>query len=581
MKLRFTSRDIVFALVYSILLIIPDSIWIDTSQGRLPYGVLLVYNLVFYFSLSLLLCQIALWLKKIHQVFYTISQVILHIILYGFSISNIFLYIFFTLRWDAYTFQLIHETTGRESSEFLETYVLTTECGFIIAGYMLLGVIEYLSICKLRHRSVSVPWYISLPIGCLFMYNATFFCFPKYNDTLDMTSAYNTVLTRNMLWKLRLYTQQYELEKADLNICAKNQAAASVDSCSHTCPTIVLIIGESFIKRHSSLYGYNKRTNPLLEEMQKAGNLSVFTDVVTPRNGTSEAFKLFLSMARIDDSIRWCDTPLFPTLFKKAGYHVTFYSNQFVKESEKDRENATGAGFFYHPGIEPYIFDERNHSLSHFDGEMVKTYIQDHQKPTAYPYNLDIFHLLGQHVSYKDRYTHSFAHFSAKDYTDRKELTKSQKREVSEYDNATLYNDHVVSSIINIYKNQDAIIVYFSDHGEECNDFRPHIGRSGDWDKIEKSAGIECLRCQFDIPFMIYTSPLFQQNHPMIIEEIKESSNRPFMTDDLPHLLLYLAGIHTSWYDPQRNLISPSFDTKRRRLVSRVFTDYDEFCSGK
>ena len=65
------------------------------------------------------------------------------------------------------------------------------------------------------------------------------------------------------------------------------------------------------------------------------------------------------------------------------------------------------------------------------------------------------------------------------------------------------------------------------------------------------------------------------------MKEINDAANRPFMTDDLPHLLLYLAGIHTPWYDSRHNLISPDFDTKRRRLVSRVFTDYDEFCSGK
>jgi heptose-I-phosphate ethanolaminephosphotransferase len=426
-----------------------------------------------------------------------------------------------------------------------------------------------------------MPWYVSMPIAALFIYNGIFFCFQNFDSTRDNANDYNTLIMRNMLWKLHLSVQQYDVEKADLDICAQNQEIMAVDSCSYTSPNVVIIIGESFIKRHSSLYGYNKTTNPNLEKLRQTGNLSVFTDVITTRHGTSEAFKLFLSMACIKDSIRWCDTPLFPTLFKQAGYHVAFYSNQFVKESEKDRENATGAGFFYHPGIEPYIFNERNHSLNQFDEEMVQEYFEKHKKEGFKPYNLTIFHLLGQHVSYKDRYTQKYARFTEKDYDDRKDLTNSQKREVSEYDNATLYNDYVVSTIISHYQNQDAIVIYFSDHGEECNDFRPHIGRSGDWDMIERKAGIECLRCQFDIPFIIYTSPLYQQNHPEIVKEINTALDRPFMTDDLPHLLLYLAGIHTSWYDSRHNLISPNFNTKRRRLVSRVFTDYDEFCSGK
>ena len=351
MKLLFTSRDIVFALVYSILLIIPDSLWIDTSQGRMPYGVLLAYNLVFYLSLSLIVCKIAGWFQKIHQALYIATHTLLHLLCYGFSISNIFLYIFFNLRWDAFTFQLIHETNTRESSEFLETYLFTSECGLLVMGYILLMVTEYFAIKWSRQRSISMPWYVSMPIATLFIYNGIFFCFQNFDSTRDNANDYNTLIMRNMLWKLHLSVQQYDVEKADLDICARNQEIMAVDSCSYTSPNVVIIIGESFIKRHSSLYGYNKTTNPNLEKLRQTGNLSVFTDVITTRHGTSEAFKLFLSMACIKDSIRWCDTPLFPTLFKQAGYHVAFYSNQFVKESEKDRENATGAGFFYGTGV--------------------------------------------------------------------------------------------------------------------------------------------------------------------------------------------------------------------------------------
>ena len=581
MKLFFTSRDIIFSLVYSILLIIPDSLWIDASEGRMPYEALLVYNFIFYLSLSLIICKITYGLKKLHKAIYYFVHSFMHLFFYGFSISSIFLYLFFNLKWDAYTFQLIHETNYRESSEFIDTFIFTPKCGILLLCYLLLILIEFYAVRKTYQRRITMPWYGSCLFFILFIYNGIFFCFPDFSSTRDHAEAYNTIITRNMLWKLHLSAQQYDIEKADLDICAKSQETIAVDSCSFTSPNIVLIIGESFIKRHSSLYGYNKTTNPNLGRLHQAGNLAVFTDVITPRHGTSEAFKLFLSMARIKDSIRWCSTPLFPTLFKQAGYRVSFCSNQFVKESEKDRENATGAGFFYHPGIEPYIFDERNHTLHKYDGEMIQEYFAEHSASANTLHSLTIFHLLGQHVSFKDRYPQKYAHFSGKDYTDRKELTNKQKQEVAEYDNATLYNDFVVSTIINHYKDKDAIVIYFSDHGEECNDFRAHIGRSGDWDIIEKKAGIECLRCQFDIPFMIYTSPVYQQNHPQIIDEINSATERPFMTDDLPHLLLYLAGIHTSWYNSHNNLISPDFNDKRRRLVSRVFTDYDKFCSGQ
>ena len=40
---------------------------------------------------------------------------------------------------------------------------------------------------------------------------------------------------------------------------------------------IVVVIGESFNKYHSSLYGYSHNTNPNLLEERRKGNLYVFT----------------------------------------------------------------------------------------------------------------------------------------------------------------------------------------------------------------------------------------------------------------------------------------------------------------
>jgi heptose-I-phosphate ethanolaminephosphotransferase len=47
------------------------------------------------------------------------------------------------------------------------------------------------------------------------------------------------------------------------------------------------------------------------------------------------------------------------------------------------------------------------------------------------------------------------------------------------------------------------------------------------------------------------------------------------MIDDLPHLLLFLAGIHTPFYNEERCIISDSFDVSRRRLINGI-VDYDQ-----
>ena len=571
-------KDLYFTAIYSLLLIIPDAPWIDDTIGRMPYGGLLLFNMLVYLSITFLLCYGIVFLRKIHKSVYCFIHTCLHIGLYTFSISNTFLFIFFSLRWDAFTLQLLEETNETESIGFLETYIPTLNCSLLIIGYIAICLIEYLLIKRNGKASFYFPKLALLPLTTFTLYNGYFFTFDDYRVTYDITQKNNTLLMRNMLWKLNLSIQQYADEKEQLEICAESQKHVVIDSCTYKTKTIVVIIGESYIKRHSSLYGYNKNTNPRLTQLQSDGDLNVFTDAISPRNGTSEAFKRFLSMAIDEDTTRkWCDTPLFPTIFKKAGYNVAFYSNQFVKEVEKDSRFNAGSGFFFHPGIEPYIFNERNHNKFEYDEELVKEYLKNRKKIESAPYNLIIFHLLGQHVPYKDRYPPEFSLFSEKDYNERKELSTSQKREVAEYDNATSYNDFVVWQIMKMYQNKDAIVIYFSDHGDECNDFRPHIGRAGDY--VE--AGRDVARCQFDIPFLIYTPHLFRQNHPYLTKQIQESTNKPFNSDDLPHLLLYLAGIGVSDYLPTRNLIDPSYNTKKKRYIGHEHNaEYNHFVKG-
>ena len=67
-------------------------------------------------------------------------------------------------------------------------------------------------------------------------------------------------------------------------------------SLNHSLPhNLVIIIGESFSKSHSSLYGYPLRTNPCLGKLKKDGQLFVFNNVEAAATRTLESFKFFMS----------------------------------------------------------------------------------------------------------------------------------------------------------------------------------------------------------------------------------------------------------------------------------------------
>lgn len=349
---------------------------------------------------------------------------------------------------------------------------------------------------------------------------------------------------------------------------------AQVDSCSFTVPNIILIIGESYGKAHSALYGYEIPTTPRQSDLREKGELVAFDDVVTNKNLTSFVFKNMLTTYVVGDKGTWSDTPLFPAIFRKAGYNVTFLSNEFTSEPKANDAvwDVSGGFFLNQKDMSHLLFDYRNEKIFPYDEDLLDAYDRRFKK-TERKNNLTIFHLIGQHMNYNQRYPENRAHFSAKDYTRfRPELTEEQRQAVAEYDNATLYNDSIVCEIIKRYSTKDAIVIYVPDHGEECYEgTRGYICRNPypqmDWPKAHY---------EYEIPFWIYCSPKFRENHAELYQQIKEAKSRKFMTDALPHLLMYLGGIKTKWYNEKYNLISPHYWNDRPRMIDDAKYDYDK-----
>ena len=342
-----------------------------------------------------------------------------------------------------------------------------------------------------------------------------------------------------------------------------------VDSCEFTSPDIVLIIGESYNRHHSSQYGYIKPTTPRQIKRQKQGRLIPFTDVVSPWNLTSFVFKHMFSTYTVGDKGEWCDYPLFPELFRKAGYHVTFITNQFLPKAGEAVYDLSGGFFLNNAELSKAQFDTRNDKLHTYDEGLLHEY--DSLKEQSGKNNLFIFHLIGQHVNYRQRSPDDRKKFKGEDYKELKPNHNDRERRIlSDYDNAILYNDSIVDQIIRRFEKKEAIVIYVPDHGEECFEGDMHFFCRLHSAKIDA----RLAHAEFDIPFWIWCSTKYSVRHPEIVRAIRKARNRKYMTDALPHLLLYLGGIKTSAYKEEYNLISPNYNEHRKRLLKGT-TDYD------
>ena len=141
------------------------------------------------------------------------------------------------------------------------------------------------------------------------------------------------------------------------------------------------------------------------------------------------------------------------------------------------------------------------------------------------------------------------------------------------YDNATYYNDMVLDSIISIYEREESIVLFVADHGEETYDDLLVHGR------LFQEPTAPQVRYEFEVPMWIWCSESYRSNHPDIMQRIKQSLDKPFMTDGLPQLLLCLAGISSKWNKECRNLLSPYYYCKQRIICGS--TDYNQLVITK
>ena len=338
-----------------------------------------------------------------------------------------------------------------------------------------------------------------------------------------------------------------------------------VDACTFRSPCIVLIIGESFNKYHTPLYNdASLPTTPNLCRLRDEGQLYLFSDVVTQSNLTAQVMQNILSTWSEDEPDSWMNHTLFPAVFRKAGYDVYYWSNQFVADGGGGLFSNLGGALLNHPDLNRLQFTARNSATFAYDSGLntnLRAFIADSLGGTLSHPSLFIVHYIGQHVSYADRYPSDYNRFTA----DSLSPTYGGARgcEIrAQYANATLYHDHCINELWELFADHDAVAVYLSDHGEECYDYRNFYERSD-----QNHLTPQVARYQFEIPFFMLASDSFRTNHPDLMEQIRAAQNKPFVNSDICHMLFSLAGIETPDYRADRDLLSPQYNTARPRYI--------------
>lgn len=440
---------------------------------------------------------------------------------------------------------LVMGTNAAESREFLSTYLTFTNITVTLAGLLIINA----GALRLAKLLAGIHWlkYLRRALvvaGCCVIGYAIY-GFVVYRQGAHIPT-YTAITRLGYGYAQRLQNARKNATLRVINDKAEVTAAESTDF------DIVLVIGESFSRAHTPLYGYDKPTTPALSRLQQYDSLVVMADAVTIADWTQKVLMSMFSTGRYNDSFG--NHPLFPVLFKKAGWHTALYDNEFTVGHD--------IFFFNDPALSQQMFDLRNPAKWRYDGDLVKA-VALRQQPGLY-----ILHLMGQHFTYADRYPEGFGKFKPEDY-DPERHDKRQREILAHYDNATLYNDSVFSSIVETWSGRQAVIIYLSDHGEEVYDCRDYMGHGNAHTSPD-------IQYQIHIPMMVYMTPEFRRAHPDKAAAINKASGLPVTSDDISHMLLDLAGIATSEFDASRSFINDSYDASHPRIVLNS-VNYDEY----
>lgn len=340
----------------------------------------------------------------------------------------------------------------------------------------------------------------------------------------------------------------------------KENIQIEVKATELTAPqTYLLIIGESANRNHFSLYGYKRKTNPLLT---LRNDLFVFDNVVSAYSHTLTSVTNSLSEANLENGIKAVGGANLTEVFKAAGFKTFWLSNQsplgiwdnlitlFAEQSDRvDFVNISSNSSFennYNESYDSRLFEPLAKALS----DTAKN-------------KFIVLHLMGSHSTYNKRYPQEFAIF--------RDNTSSKTQLISEYDNSILYNDFVVDSMLKLLTDYsassqaNAVMLYISDHGENVYDGGDYAGH----DYVEKLP-----KSHVEIPFLLWLSPQYKISFPSKTIQIQERVHASFVTDDLFHAMIDLGNLHTGIYVPERSLFDSNFNQKRKRILEDR-NDYD------
>lgn len=280
----------------------------------------------------------------------------------------------------------------------------------------------------------------------------------------------------------------------------------------------VLAIGESVRYSNCSLNGvYPRETMPLMSQQD---NLILFHNYYSSGTTTSVSVPMIVTRATaIENALN----------YQERGIVQVFNENDFTTVVIKRGILSQISSAYLYQGVD-YTVDvesdaeaiEKVDSLSHIHDKL-----------------FIMFQLQGSHFYY-DNFPEEFNKWRPNCKTD-KGVT-SDSLYINAYDNTILYTDHLLNTMVDSLKTQNAhaVIWYVSDHGQT-------IAATQGWHGTGSKE-------EYHVPLCIWFSECYKNNNPQIIQQLQKQILTPINSDNIfyticgmTHIQLPMEYAHPAW----------------------------------
>ncbi len=507
-EIKENKKYIYLSYLISILTMFPQYLFSPPLSSYSPHIIFVFLSLIILFFIA----KFSKLLFLIFIIYINLSNIIIGHIFFHWGYNNVDI----QPRIDVALISPVYE-----SYEYLKAYFDYRDILLVVYTIFVL-FLTYIFIRHFKH-SFKILKFLAFVLSTAIIIAAVFYRNPLM-DIEPFSIPYKCVksTTYSKLFKERskyLRTHQIPIQ------ITKNQSIYD---------KVVIIQGESANKHHMSIYGYDKNTTPYLSNLKTKGKLYIF-NTIAPSNQTKYSIPIFYTKASVHNyKNAFLHSLSILSDFKISGYKTFWISNQGETGSTDTSVSsiAKEADITHFKNTYTYQAKPDEKILRYLDK------ITDNTNKEMY-----VFHLMGSHSYYKDRYTKNV------------NLFKNPKNLLEEYDNTIYYTDYIIKGIANKFKDHKVLIIYVSDHGEVVSENKGQRNGHGYFPPYKD---------EYDIPFVIYSSVSNDR-----IEELYNNNKKGYFNlENLNYMIEYMSGI--------RNDSNISYSSDVFSLKPKNIFDYDK-----